>query len=137
MKTPRQSPLPPAAPRRTSSTSSDSGTSPLTNIVERVGTQGASYGSTNVLRTVTAFYSAQVGAAGSAARAGRIKSIRHEDGRLDLYDYALTEGLWTETVTHLHEQSPEPVSGKTTRDTTLTNRRSETRRFQIGERTAM
>ena len=100
--------------------------SPLTNIVERVGTQGASYGSTNVLRTVTAFYSAQVGAAGSAARAGRIKSIRHEDGRLDLYDYALTEGLWTETVTHLHEQSPEPVSGKTTRDTTLTNCRGET-----------
>ncbi|MGN0877785.1 MAG: hypothetical protein ACI4TC_10990, partial [Kiritimatiellia bacterium] len=30
--------------------------SPLTNIVERVGTQGAPYGSTNVLRTVTAFY---------------------------------------------------------------------------------
>ena len=100
--------------------------SPLTNIVERVGTQGAPYGSTNALRTITAFYPTEVGAAGSAACAGRIKSIGHEDGRLDLYDYALTDGIWTETVTHLHEQSPEPVSGKTTRDTTLTNRCGET-----------
>ena len=100
--------------------------SPLTNIVERVGTQGAPYGSTNALRTVTAFYPTEVGAAGSAARVGRVASIRHEDGRLDLYDYALTDGIWAETVTHLHEQSPEPVSGKTTRDTTLTNRRGET-----------
>ncbi len=30
--------------------------SPLTNIVERVGAQGAAYGGTNVLRTVTTFY---------------------------------------------------------------------------------
>jgi YD repeat-containing protein len=30
--------------------------SPLTNIVERVGTQGAPYGGTSALRTVTAFY---------------------------------------------------------------------------------
>ena len=100
--------------------------SPHTNIVERVGTQGAPYGSTNALRTITAFYPAEVGAAGSAARVGKIKSIRREDGRLDLYDYDLADGLWTETVTHLHEQSPAPVSGKTTRDTTLPNRRGET-----------
>ena len=98
---------------------------PLTNIVERVGTQGAPYGSTNALRTITAFYPTEVGAAGSAVRAGKVKSIRRKDGRLDLYDYALTDGIWTETVTHLHEQSPEPVPGKTTRDTTLTNRRGE------------
>ena len=99
--------------------------SPLTNIVERVGTQGAPYGGTNALRTVTAFYPVVVGAAAPAARSGRIASIRHEDGRLDLYDYALVSNLWTETVTHLHEQSPAPVSGKTTRDVTLTNARGE------------
>ena len=59
--------------------------SPLTNIVERVGTQGAPYGSTNALRTITAFYPTEV-AAGSAARAGKVKSIRRENGRfwLDL-----------------------------------------------------
>ena len=100
--------------------------SPLTNIVERVGTQGAAYDSTNAFRTITAFYPTEVGAAGSAARVGKIKSIRREDGRLDLYDYDLADGLWTETITHVHEQSPEPVSGKTTRDIILTNRRDET-----------
>ena len=40
--------------------------SPLTNIVERVGTQGAAYGGTNVLRTVTAFYPVTVGASALA-----------------------------------------------------------------------
>ena len=44
--------------------------SPLTNIVERVGTQGAACGGTNALRTITAFYPTEVGAAGSAARVG-------------------------------------------------------------------
>ena len=33
--------------------------------------------------------------------------------------------IWTRTVTHLHEQSPSPVSGKTTRDITITNSRGE------------
>ena len=96
--------------------------SPLTNIVERVGTQGAAYGGTNVLRTVTAFYPIVA----NDLRSGRIASIRHEDGKLDLYDYSLVSNLWVETVTHLHEQSPSPVSGKTTRDITLTNARGET-----------
>ena len=101
--------------------------SPLTNIVERVGTQGAAYGGTNVLRTVTAFYPVTVGASALARpQNGRIASIRHEDGKLDLYDYALVSNIWIETVTHLHEQSPEPVSGKTTRDVTETNARGET-----------
>ena len=77
--------------------------SPLTNIVERVGSQGASYGSTNVLRTVTAFYPAVA----NDVRSGLVASIRYEDGKLDVYDYALTSNLWVETVTHLHEQSPE------------------------------
>ena len=95
--------------------------SPLTNIVERVGTQGASYGGTNVLRTVTAFYPV----AANDARSGFVASIRHEDGKLDLYDYELSSNTWIRTVTHLHEQSPAPVSGKTTRDITATNRRGE------------
>ena len=54
-----------------------------------------------------------------------VASIRHEDGKLDLYDYSLVTNLLVETVTHLHEQSPAPVSGKTTRDITLTNARGE------------
>ena len=99
--------------------------SPLTNIVERVGTQGAPYGSTNALRTVTTFYPSAGGPRSVAAAAGFVASIRHEDGKLDVYDYALVSNLWSETVTHLHEQSPSPVSGKTTRDITVTNARGE------------
>ena len=99
--------------------------SPLTNIVERVGTQGAAYGGTNVLRTVTTFYPVSVGASLRDARSGFVASIRHEDGRLDIYDYFLVSNLWIRTVTHLHEQSPSPVSGKTTRDITITNARGE------------
>lgn len=99
--------------------------SPFTNIVERVGTQGAPFGGTNALRTVTAYYPVTGGPLSSAA-AGFVASIRHEDGKLDVYDYALTSNLWVETVTHLHEQSSSPVSGKTTRDITTTNRRGET-----------
>ena len=95
--------------------------SPFTNIVERVGTQGAAFGGTNVLRTVTAFYPIVA----NDLRSGLVASVRHEDGKLDVYDYALTSNLWVETVTHLHEQSPSPVSGKTTRDITLTNARGE------------
>ena len=95
---------------------------PLTNIVERVGIQGAAYGGTNVLRTVVAYYPV----VSNDLRSGRVKSRRFEDGKLDLYDYALNDGIWTEMVTHLHEQSPEPVSGKTTRDVTETNARGET-----------
>jgi len=95
--------------------------SPLTNIVERVGAQGAAYGGTNVLRTVTAFYPVVA----NDARSGFVASIRHEDGKLDLYDYELSSNIWVRTVTHLHEQSPSPVSGKTTRDITTTNRRGE------------
>ncbi|MBE6383941.1 MAG: hypothetical protein E7049_13140, partial [Lentisphaerae bacterium] len=98
--------------------------SPLTNIVERVGTQGAAYGGTNSLRTVTTFYPAG-GPTSVSAASGLVRSIRHENGKLDLYDYSLVSNLWVETVTHLHEQSPSPVSGKTTRDITLTNARGE------------
>ena len=96
--------------------------SPLTNIVERVGTQGAPYGNTNVLRAVTAYYPTIAG----DNRSGFVASVRHEDGKLDVYDYELSSNCWIRTVTHLHEQSPSPVSGKTTRDITLTNARGET-----------
>ena len=99
--------------------------SPLTNIVERVGTQGAAYGGTNALRTITVFYPVVVGADLRAARSGFVQSIRHEDGKLDLYDYELSSNIWVRAVTHLHEQSPSPVSGKTTRDITVANRRGE------------
>ncbi len=100
--------------------------SPLTNIVERVGTQGAAFGGTNVLRTVTTFYPVTVGASVlTRPQAGFVASIRHEDGTLDLYDYALSSNTWIRTVTHLHEQSPAPVSGKTPRDITITNARGE------------
>ena len=61
----------------------------------------------------------------SSAAAGFVQSIRHEDGKLDLYDYFLVSNCWVRTVTHLHEQSPTPVSGKTTRDITTTNHRGE------------
>ena len=94
---------------------------PLTNVVERVGTQGAAYGGTNALRTVTAFYPV----AANDARSGFVASIRYEDGKLDLYDYELSSNIWVRTITHLHEQSPAPVSGKTTRDVTITNARGE------------
>ena len=95
---------------------------PFTNIVERVGAKGAPYGGTNVLRTVTAFYPIVA----NDLRSGLVSSVRHEDGKLDIYDYSLNDGIWTEMVTHVHEQSPEPVSGKTTRDITETNARGET-----------
>ena len=100
--------------------------SPLTNIVERVGEQGAAYGGTSVLRTVTTYYPLMVGASLRDARSGFVASVRHEDGKLDLYDYELSSNIWVRTVTHLHEQSPLPVSGKTTRDITIANARGET-----------
>ena len=75
----------------------------------------------NALRTVTAFYPVVA----DDIRSGRTRSVRHEDGKVDLYDYALATNVWTESVTHVHEQSPNPVSGKTTRDVALTNARGE------------
>ena len=71
-------------------------------LFDDVGTQGAAYGGTNVLRTVTTFYPVSVGASLRDARSGFVASIRHEDGRLDIYDYFLVSNLWIRTVTHLH-----------------------------------
>ena len=84
-------------------------------------------------QTITTFYPIETGIGNGetvggdhrAPRSGFVQSIRHEDGTLDLYDYSLVSNLWTRTVTHLHEQSPSPVSGKTTRDITTTNHRGE------------
>ena len=95
--------------------------SSLTDVVERVGTPGAPYGGANALRTVTAHYPAVA----NDIRAGRVKSIRHEDGRLDVYGYALASNVWTETVTHLHERVPSPVEGRTTRNVTRTDARGD------------
>ena len=58
-------------------------------------------------------------------RVGFSQSIRHEDGRMELYDYALEGGLWSIIETHAHEQSPEPVDGKTTREVTVANSRGQ------------
>ena len=39
-----------------------------------------------------------------------------------MYTYGLDDDRWIETVTQLHEQAPEPVSGKTTRQSTIYDR---------------
>jgi len=93
----------------------------LTNVVERVGAQGAAYGGANALRTVTAYYPVAEG----DIRSGRVRSVRHEDGRMELYDYALEGGLWSIIETHAHEQAPEPVDGKTTHEVTVANSRGQ------------
>lgn len=95
--------------------------SSLTDVVERVGRPGAPYGGTNALRTVTAYYPVVAG----DMRAGRVKSVRHEDGRLDFYDYALASNVWMESVTHLHELASSSADGRVKRDVTHTNARGE------------
>ena len=99
---------------------------PFTNIVERAAAQGAAYGAAGSRRTVTTFWPADAG-----VLAGKVRSVRREDGRFEAYDYSLADGVWTETVTHLHEQAMNPVSGRTTRDITVTNRRGETTEPQL------
>lgn len=94
----------------------------LTDVVERAAAQGAPYGATNALRTVTAYHPADA----PDGAAGRVRSVRREDGRLDAYAYALADGIWTTTVTHLHERAPAPAEGRTTRDVTRVNARNET-----------
>lgn len=94
----------------------------LTDVVERAAAQGAPYGATNALRTVTAYHPADA----PDGAAGRVRSVRREDGRLDAYAYALADGIWTTTVTHLHERAPSPAEGRTTRDVTRVNARNET-----------
>ena len=94
----------------------------LTDVVERAAAQGAPYGATNALRTVTAYHPADA----PDGAAGRVRSVRREDGRLDAYAYALADGIWTTTVTHLHERAPSPAEGRTTRDVTRVNAWNET-----------
>ena len=93
--------------------------SPTQEIVERAATAGAAYGAAGALRTVRTWY------APDDARpfyAGRLASVRNEDGSLRVYDYRVEDERWIETVTALHEQAPEPVSGKTTRSATVYDR---------------
>ncbi len=86
------------------------------DVVERVGEQGAAYGGTNVLRTVTTYYPVT-----GAITDGLVQSVRHEDGTIDNYAYDLTDGVWTETVTHVHEQAPAIVPMRTTRSVRVHN----------------
>ena len=86
------------------------------DVVERVGEQGAAYGGTNVLRTVTTYYPVT-----GAITDGLVQSVRHEDGTIDNYAYDLSDGIWTETVTHVHEQAPDIVPMRTTRSVRVFN----------------
>ena len=86
------------------------------DVVERVGEQGAAYGGTNVLRTVTTYYPVT-----GAITDGLVQSVRHEDGTIDNYAYGLTDGVWTETITHVHEQAPDIVPMRTTRSVRVYN----------------
>ena len=86
------------------------------DVVERVGEQGAAYGGTNVLRTVTTYYPVT-----GAITDGLVQSVRHEDGTIDNYAYDLANGIWTETVTHVHELAPDIVPMRTTRSVRVYN----------------
>ena len=86
------------------------------DVIERVGEQGAAYGGTNVLRTVTTYYPVT-----GAITDGLVQSVRHEDGTIDNYAYDLANGIWTETVTHVHEQAPDIVPMRTTRSVRVFN----------------
>ena len=86
------------------------------DVVERVGEQGAAYGGTNVLRTVTTYYPVT-----GAITDGLVQSVRHEDGTIDNYAYDLANGIWTETVTHVHEQASDIVPMRTTRSVRVYN----------------
>ena len=93
---------------------------PTQEIHERAATAGAAYGAVGALRTVKTWYAPDDA---TPICAGRLKSIRYEDGRLELYAYTLVEGeIWKKTVTFLHEEAPEPVSGKTLRNNILYDR---------------
>ncbi|NLE42932.1 MAG: hypothetical protein GX615_14050, partial [Lentisphaerae bacterium] len=98
-------------------------------IVERAATQGAAYGHPSNLRTVTTWYPADL----DDHAAGRLKSVRHEDGQLDLYAYSWVDSLWTETVTRVHELEPDPVPMKTTRRSTVQGRAGH----RLAERTEL
>ena len=85
---------------------------PTEEIVERAASAGADYGAAGALRTVRTWYApddADVWAA------GRLKSVRLEDGSVLAYSYAWVNDRWVETTTLLHEQAPEPVDGQTVR----------------------
>jgi YD repeat-containing protein len=90
----------------------------LREVVERAATPGAAYGAAGNLRTVREWFPTDL----DDHRAGRLKSVRHEDGRLDLHDYSWTADTWTETVTRVHESAPEPVLMETVRAVSVYDR---------------
>ncbi|MGN0857149.1 MAG: hypothetical protein ACI4QJ_07100 [Candidatus Spyradenecus sp.] len=92
---------------------------PMQEIVERAATAGAEYGAAGALRTVKQWYAPDDE---TPYCAGRLKSIRRENGAIQFYTYRLEAERWIETVTSLHEEAPEPVSGKTTRQSTIYDR---------------
>ncbi len=91
---------------------------PTQEIVERCATQGAAYGAAGNLRTVKTWYPA----AEDDYSAGRVKSVRYKDGQMDLYTYSWIDSIWTETVTRVHEEEPDPVAMQTTRRSAIYNR---------------
>ncbi|MGN0886244.1 MAG: hypothetical protein ACI4RT_04520, partial [Candidatus Spyradenecus sp.] len=92
---------------------------PTQEIVERAATAGAEYGAAGALRTVKQWYAPDDE---TPYCAGRLKSIRRENGAIQFYTYRLETERWIETVTSLHEQAPEPISGKTTHRSTVYDR---------------
>ncbi|MGN0857147.1 MAG: RHS repeat domain-containing protein [Candidatus Spyradenecus sp.] len=92
---------------------------PMQEIVERAATAGAEYGAAGALRTVKQWYAPDDE---TPYCAGRLKSIRRENGAIQFYTYRLEAERWIETVTSLHEEAPEPVSGKTMRQSTIYDR---------------
>jgi RHS repeat-associated protein len=84
------------------------------DVVERVGEQGAAYGGTNVLRTVTTYYPVT-----GAVSDGLVQSVRHEDGSIDEYSYSFEDGEWTTYSSHVHEQTPHPSKMKTVRSAVI------------------
>ena len=86
---------------------------PTEEIVERAATAGAVYGASGAVRTVRTWYAPDDA---DTWAAGRLRSVRHEDGALEVHGYGFEGDCWVETVTALHVDAPEPVAGRTTRE---------------------
>ncbi len=74
---------------------------------------GRVVGAAGALRTVRTWYAPDDATTWAA---GRLRSVRHEDGALEVYGYGFEGDCWVETVTALHVDAPEPMAGRTTRE---------------------
>ena len=99
----------------------------LTDLVERAVAPGAAYGAASSRRRMIVRWGAEAG-----AKAGQTRAVYFEDGKVDLYDYTLSAGVWTTTITHVTAASPTPVSGRTTREVSVVNSRGEKISEKIG-----